>query len=146
MYMWISRGLTLYFHVVSTSASSRHTNAGAPLTDPRVMQLTRPDPRQKQGTLPTTPLTQVHLQPDPLHFMQQQQPQQSQLAGRFPMPPTGVLPHETSQLSFFGSRDSQPPPLMSPVAMVCYSILDLYSINHFNFYIDSLHVVTSPLG
>ena len=82
------------------------------------MQLTRPDPRQKQGTPPTTPLTQVHPQPAPLHFMQQQ-PQQSQLAGRFPMPPIGVLPHEPSQLSFFGSRDSQPPPLMSPVAMVC---------------------------
>ena len=29
------------------------------------MQLTRPDPRQKQGTPPTTPLTQVHLQPAP---------------------------------------------------------------------------------
>ena len=64
-YMSISRGLSLYFHLVSTSASSRHTTAGAPLTDPRVMQLTRPDPRLKQGTPPTTPLTQVHLQPAP---------------------------------------------------------------------------------
>ena len=54
-YMSISRGLSIYSHLVSTSASSRHTTAGAPLTDPRVMQLTRPDPRQKQGTLPITP-------------------------------------------------------------------------------------------
>ena len=59
-YMSISRGLSLYSHLVSTSASSRHTTAGAPLTDPRVMQLFRPDPRLKQGTPPTTPLTLVH--------------------------------------------------------------------------------------
>lgn len=109
--------LSSHFHLVSTPASSRYTTSGAPLTDPRVMQLTRSDPRQKQGTPPATPLTQVHPQPAPLHFMQQQ-PQQPQLAGRFPMPPTGVLPPEPNQLPFFGTRDSQPPPLMSPVAMV----------------------------
>ena len=109
---------SLHFHLVSTPASSRYTTSGAPVADPRVMQLTRSDPRQKQGTPPTTPLTQVHPQPAPLHFMQQQ-PQQPQLAGRFPMPPSGVLPPEPNQLPFFGTRDSQPPPLMSPVAMVC---------------------------
>ena len=109
---------SVHFHLVSTPASSRYTTSGAPVADPRVMQLTRSDPRQKQGTPPTTPLTQVHPQPAPLHFMQQQ-PQQPQLAGRFPMPPSGVLPPEPNQLPFFGTRDSQPPPLMSPVAMVC---------------------------
>lgn len=108
-----------HFHLVSTPASSRYTTGGAPLTDPRVMQLTRPDPRHKQGTPPTTPLTQVHPQPAPLHYLQQQPQQPPQPAARFPIPPAGVLPPEPSQLPFFGNRDSQPPPLMSPVAMVC---------------------------
>ena len=112
--------LSPYFPSVSTPVSSRYTTGGGPLADPRVVQLTRPDPRQKQGTPPTTSLTQAHPQPASLHFMQPQQ------AGRFPMPPTGVLPPEPNQPPFFGARDSQPPPLMSPVAMVCVSCVQQY--------------------
>ena len=97
------------------------------------MQLTRPDPRQKQGTPPTTPLTQVHPQPAAAA---------TAIAAGWKIP---NATHEPSQLSFFGSRDSQPTTSNKPWShgMFQLGIQRIYIINHFDLPIDSHYVFTS---